>query len=244
MTRAIATRLSLVGVAALGAVLVLILSSSGHAVASSTGATAAASSAPSTAQVLRVQRSTFELLREAPTKADEISDDVASSYFSGLTAAGADLGTARGISTPYGQGWVIPVPTKDEVCLAMPDTVPGYGITCVSTEEAAEGHLAGTFMAPPGATDARSELVAVVPDGAATPTVDDGRALSRLSAPVKGVVAVASTGQRTVQLHAPDGTVAQSIQLGAEPQGKLTRDCGNGRIIEVTKPTPDACDQP
>ncbi len=246
MTRTAIIRLTTAAAlsAMLGVLLMLTTSHrSGSASASSLNPQASKAAAVAfTRRQMRLQRASFKLLRRAPAGGDSVPADVASTYLKGFTAYGASLADARGVSTPFGPGWVIPVPSAGQVCLVVPDSASGYGIACQTTAEAAAGHLAATFVPPPDRQDGRSELVALVPDGAPAPTATQASGdSSTLATSGDGVAARTLANRATVQLHSPSGAAVERLPVGPEPQGRLTKDCGNGRIIEVTKPTPDVC---
>jgi hypothetical protein len=200
--------------------------------------------AVSLAQARTAQQAAFRILRRAPAARDGVPADVTARYFSAFAQSGVDLSQARGLSTPYGPGWLVAIPQRGQICLLVPDVAPGYGITCQTTQGAADGQLVATFVPATPDSGARSEVVAVVPDGAPDPTVTDQAGVATpMSVTADGIAARAMTAAHTVQTRTPSGAPGARLTVGPEPQGKLTKDCGNGRFIEVKKPTPDACSQ-
>jgi hypothetical protein len=137
--------------------------------------------APSPAPVTAVEpeaRAAFKVLRNVPPAQmpAEAVEQVGSSARYGRNAA-----LARKISTPTGDGWVIP--GRGYLCIAIEDPGIGWGTTCLPTAVAAQRGLGI------GLTDAagRSKETLVVPDGKSAAAIDG---------PVSSVARVASASTR------------------------------------------------
>lgn len=127
--------------------------------------------APSGAQVLGAQeaptpspitavepeaKAAFKVLRDVAPSAmpADVVEQVGSSARYGRNPA-----LARKISTPTGDGWVIP--GKGYVCIAVDDTGYGWANSCVPTDVAAQRGLAIGLMDAKG----RTKETLLVPDG-------------------------------------------------------------------------------
>lgn len=101
-------------------------------------------------------KAAFKVLRDVAPSAmpADVVEQVGSSARYGRNPA-----LARKISTPTGDGWVIP--GKGYICIAVDDTGYGWGTSCVPTDVAAERGLAIGLMDAQG----RTKETLVVPDG-------------------------------------------------------------------------------
>lgn len=101
-------------------------------------------------------KAAFKVLRDVAPSAmpAAVVEQVGSSERYGRNPA-----LARKISTPTGDGWVIP--GKGYVCIAVNDTGYGWGTSCVPTDIAAEHGLAIGLMDALG----RTKETLLVPDG-------------------------------------------------------------------------------
>jgi hypothetical protein len=103
------------------------------------------------------------------------------------------------MSTPNGQGWV--VPRSGEICLVVPDNV-GFGISCANASEVAAGKLIGFFepTSPGGST----VVVGLVPkDANAAVLRRDG---TKSQVPVQdGIISATVTDASQIQISSSDG---------------------------------------
>lgn len=209
--------------------------------AGNSGGASAATAAQATDRNSSAQQQHFSILRRQAIANDRMPNDVRS-HFTALASGGADLGAARVIATPYGSGWLIPAPAKDRICLAVPDKVPGFGVTCQTTEDAVDGRLVVTMSSGPGQKP-DGEVVGVLPDGTAAPEIVTASGARRAVQLEAGVVSERTTTAGELRVKTP--TSGSTVRVGPEPEGALHQDCGDGRIVPVASPkdTPTACDR-
>jgi hypothetical protein len=102
---------------------------------------------------------------------------------------GVDLDTARAVA-PAGAGYVWAIAGPTRICLAIPDPVDGFAISCQDGEQAAAGRLWVGLNGLPGQKAGDVRLAVFAPDGvAAVQSVQtDG---SHVSLPVSDNVAFA-----------------------------------------------------
>lgn len=120
------------------------------------------------------QKALLPILRRPAATSDQMSIEQASQ----LTGPRVNLSDVRAIETAGGRGWVIPVPSEDQVCLAIPDRASGYGYSCASTGNVARGALSGTLIddTRTSSNAAVAVVVAVMPAmSEAVEVRDDGR---------------------------------------------------------------------
>ncbi|WP_324910795.1 hypothetical protein [Baekduia sp.] len=157
--------------------------------------------APSPSPIAAVQpqaKAAFKVLRDvAPSVMP--ADVVAQVGSSGRYGRNAAL--ARKISTPTGDGWVIP--GNGYVCIAVNDTGYGWGTSCVPTDFAAEHGLAIGLMDAKG----RTKETLVVPDGKTAAEIE-GPASTRPTAVTASTkwkrVKIDARGVATARTNAPN----------------------------------------
>lgn len=149
-------------------------------------------------------------------------------------AAGVQQNAARQISTAFGAGYVLPSTDGTVICLSIPDPVEGFGGTCAKTDEVRVRGLVGTLSSPQG-SNVPSEVVIVLPEGAAAPSVElaDGR--TELLKVVDGVAVGTFNTDAVITVTAANGSSKRYEVFGREPEGNEYRDCGNERYVLVPK---------
>lgn len=171
------------------------------AVAAISGASAAAFAAVGPGQELTPVQAVMQKTQAVPIVQDEIRDhfplfrnqpanpvpaDIAAQIAS-PDRHGRNGALARSIQTAYGTGWVIP--GDGYLCIAVPTTTSGHGVSCVPTKVALER---GLWLRLSGSrSDGKALETVVLPDGA--------------NAAVKS-----ETGVKTLQASA-DGVVSEFI---------------------------------
>lgn len=121
----------------------------------------------------------------------------------------ADL--ARGLETINGPGWIIP--GNQSLCLAVPDPIDGYGMSCVSSDWASKFGVFVVMVS--GDRPAEARVTMLVPDGA---EVQASRGISRstdIGPDVDGVVNVLAEAGSSIRITAADGE-STVIQLPEE----------------------------
>jgi hypothetical protein len=136
--------------------------------------------------------------------------------------AGADLDTARAVA-PSGAGYVWAFAGDRNVCVAIPDPVDGFGVTCRSIEEALAGRLWVGLNGLPGQKAGDVRVAVFAPDdvGSVDSVATDG---TRRAIAVRDNVAFADvddsaavemvTGGRTIATQVP-GTPPQLVADGS-----------------------------
>jgi len=77
---------------------------------------------------------------------------------------GVDLDRARAVAASAGRAvWAIP--GQDKVCLAIPDPVDGFGVSCGDVETAKSGRLWVTLLGLPGQKLGDVRIAQFLPDG-------------------------------------------------------------------------------
>ena len=121
------------------------------------------------------------------------------------------LAEARAVAPSAGRAvWAIPGP--DKVCLALPDPVDGYGISCSSGIDAANGRLWVELVGAPGQQVGDARVAELVPDGVDTVT-------SVAASGRQGAIAVADNVAFTDvsdadTLRFGSGDAARSVHIG------------------------------
>ena len=103
----------------------------------------------------------FAILRSKPTG---MPADVAAEL-GAPGRLGRNAALAHAIATPTGTGWVLP--GSDAVCIAVPDPVDGYGVTCTSSSVAAES---GAWIGMSSGASNGIRMTVLVPDGSRVTT--------------------------------------------------------------------------
>lgn len=192
---------ALVGVVAAGSVGVgVALADGGQGGGAGASQALSAVEAPTPSPIAAVEpeaREAFRLLRDVAPSAmpADVVEQVGSSARYGRNPA-----LARKISTPTGDGWVIP--GKGYICIAVDDAGYGWGTSCVPTEVAARRGLAIGLMDASG----RSKETLVVPDGKTAGAID-GPPSTRPTAATASTrwkrVSVDARGVATARTRAP-----------------------------------------
>jgi hypothetical protein len=118
----------------------------------------------------------FGVFRRAARSGDVMPVAVRTMLTPTAEREGLDLDRARAAATVgVSRVWVIPGPGK--VCLALPDPVDGFGVTCRTPKEAAAGELMASLVGLPGQRAGDAHVAFFAPDGASrlTTVAKDGR---------------------------------------------------------------------
>lgn len=195
----------------------------------------AATKADNVEQTASAQIASFAILRRAATKEDAVPADKTAELGS-LASDGAELDQAKAFDTLFGRGWVVPAPSRDRLCLVIPDKVDGFGITCQSTRDALAGRLVGSMVSGPGQPP-DGEVVGVVPDGSDV-TLTSGTAGPEQLVIRESVVVARSSSRGT--LAVTTAVASAQFQTGPEPEGRLFQECPDGRVVELSAPSDEA----
>ena len=178
-------------------------------------------------------RERFETFRAPETSADTVPAAAQALLRGGRPGAERDLAAARVFSSPTGDGWVIPA--KDNVCIAVPDPVDGFGLTCSTTgdEAASVGQLA---VLVDSKRPQEPTVSALVPD--------DGRVIIKYaggrSADLKrtrGVASIRLDEPESVTIQTPRGSRTMRLDVPL-PSVPTTKDCGDGKILPASETCP------
>lgn len=187
----------LIGVPAIVGVALAIALRGSHADA------AESSPAPTPAQALHA-------LARPATAADTPPSAVAK-----MIASGADIDQTgiRSFESTTGAGWLIP--RKDSVCIAIPDPVDGFGVSCAPTSVAVEQGVYVLMIGP----EADSPDVAFAPAKGTTVDVIDAAGRSTpLTADENGVIARRlPSGSKNLRITTADGTATTTPLPGPPP---------------------------
>lgn len=190
---------ALVGVIAAGSVGVAVANSDeAPSKVHPLGALQASPPTPSPISAVEPQaKAAFKVLRDVVPSVmpAEVAEQVGSSERYGRNPA-----LARKISTPTGDGWVIP--GNGYVCIAVNDTGYGWGTSCVPTDVAVERGLSIGLMDAKG----RTKETLVVPDGKTAAEIEGPPSIrpTAVTASTKWKrVKVDANGVATARTHAP-----------------------------------------
>jgi hypothetical protein len=181
-------------------------------------------------RVVPDQAAAFAVLRGARRQTDEIPA-ATRALIGDSHVSGRNTTLSRAIETRDGTGWV--VPGNGTICLAVPDSVDGVGVTCSNTDfVAAYGMpLLSIAAARPDAV----ELTALVPDGGEIEVAYASGARRTLRPDASGVVSSVITGATGFRVRTPSG--AKDYPMPAPPPAAPTsHDCGDGRILPAAQP--------
>lgn len=138
--------------------------------------------------------------------------------------SGRNVELSRRVSTPSGAGWAIP--GNGTVCLAVPDAVDGFGVSCAETSQARKRGVAVIAISPDAPQAAK--LTMLSPTGSdVTAEMADG-STRELSADDEGVVSVTLTGATSVTVSSATGTTRMTIPA-APPFA--AGDCPVGQLV-------------
>jgi hypothetical protein len=151
--------------------------------------------------------------------------------FRQLHTAGMDFAKAHPVATLHGTGYVMSSVDGGTVCLAVPDTVDGYGANCAATSRVEREGLVATLMAP-SASAGPSEVVVVLPRGVSSATLTTSGGVAQPIAVRDGVAVAAISKDARVAYDAADGQRAFSVR-SHEPQGSWALSCKDGRVVPV-----------
>ncbi len=172
------------------------------------------------------QAAAFGLFARARV-AEDVVPEGAASMIGDSALSGRNLSLSRAISTPTGRGWAFP--GNKTVCLAVPDPVDGFGVTCVNTSFAVSWGVAAMLASPDHAGDV--DLTLLVPDGGqAVARFEDGSSRV-LNADADGVVAERLTNATALEVVSPSGQRRTMAMPVPPPSKDAYVDCGNDRVV-------------
>lgn len=135
----------------------------------------------------------FAVFRRPAGPADRMPAAIREQLAPATAGAAIDFDGARAVAAAgTGAVWAIPGPTQ--ICLAQPDPIDGFAVTCASVQRALQGGLWVGLNGLPGQEAGDVGLAILVPDGVASVTavatdgtrqaiaVDDNVAFADLSA--------------------------------------------------------------
>jgi hypothetical protein len=160
-------------------------------------------------------RGEFDVLRRAPRPGDVLPPAVRRMFEPTAAREGLNLDAARA-AMPGGRGNVWVLPGKDSVCLAIPDPVDGFGISCRAAADAAAGQLWVGLVGVPGQQAGDALVAVLVPDGTDTVTAVE-RSGTRRALQVSGNVAFADVTDAH-HLELADGADEHSLATPGTPE--------------------------
>jgi hypothetical protein len=159
-------------------------------------------------------RAPFAVFSRPQRGGDQLPPAVREQFAPLALERGLDLDAARAVA-PAGRGYVWLLAGPDAVCIAIPDTVDGFGLSCNDANGAAAGRLWVGMNAMPGqkAGDVRAAIL--VPDGveAVTAVATDG---ARRTLPVSDNVAFADL-VASDHVELAEGGSVTSVDLPGTP---------------------------
>lgn len=170
------------------------------------------------------QEQNFPVFARERRPADEMPP-LASNMLGEAELTRKNTALARAFESPTGTGWVIP--GDGMICLALPDSVLGYGVSCAPSERAA-AHGLVLVMAEGGAPAAQTVAV-LLPEGSHAST---GRqsVRTRLEANDDGIAITRLGGDNEVRVVTPRGRRTYPMPA-APPSSPSAKDCGDGSVV-------------
>lgn len=135
----------------------------------------------------------------------------------GAAASNADFDQAHSvpIADSASEAWI--APAGEKVCVFIPDPVDGFGATCATPEDAANGYGVGVLGPAAGSNDRSVRVAVIVPDGGKAPTVKVGGT------------------ERTLEVT---DNVAAAVLA---PEGELITDAGPINLVDMGKSVSPDC---
>jgi hypothetical protein len=156
----------------------------------------------------------FAVFRRAARSGDVMPPAVRKMFAPIAEREALDLGGARAVA-PSGAGSVWAVPGRSSICLAIPDPVDGFAVSCNDTAAAQDGRLWVGLTALPGQDSGDVRAAILVPDGIETVTAVGGKG-QRRSLGVSGNVAVADLSD-SARLEFTDGDGKHGVNAPGTP---------------------------
>lgn len=151
-----------------------------------------------------------------------------------LQRARMDFAHAHQISTPFGTGYVMTSADGNTVCVAVPDTIEGYGQSCSAASEVRSSGLVVSMVAA-DKSQLPSELVVVLPSGASPPVLRFSKGGERRLPIRDGVASAAINHDAILVLTIGDRTLTQTLHA-VEPQGLFVMMCKDGYSASSRSP--------
>jgi hypothetical protein len=151
------------------------------------------------------------------------------------TRLSLDLTSGHPFKTPHGTGYVLSSSDGTTLCLAVPDTIDGYGSSCEALSTVQRSGLVGTLVSPSPRSGA-SEVVIVLPQGtdAATLTTKSGKTSALAIEAGVAVGTIAEDGH--VTYDTPRGPRTIAVEAFEPDNGPTYVGCKGGRTFRVPSP--------
>lgn len=163
---------------------------------------------------------------ERPRRASDALPDGASRMLSETELTGKNTALARGFRATHGTGWVIP--GNETVCLAAPDSLDGYGVSCAPTRDAVKNGLALVSVNPQ--TPNVREFVMLVPANSEVTARLNDASVASIPVNADGMVVKDMVGVTTVEVRTPTGSRLYEVPA-SPPKSPTLKGCPNGQVV-------------
>lgn len=157
----------------------------------------------------------FSVFRRPAGPADQMPPATRNALAAATAAAGVNLDDARAVAAS-GTGAVWAIPGPQQACLAQPDPIDGFAVSCALIDQAAHGHLWTGLNGLPGQAAGDVQLAILVPDGVQTVTAVATDGTNHTTSVTDNVAFADLSNAQSVQFNDADGT--ETIPVAGTPQ--------------------------